>query len=62
MTFTSKHLSVYLVTFDNTLCVNIRFILILIPIYVEQSNDTDSYIGLRVKKVIRNQFRMVLSF
>jgi hypothetical protein len=45
MTLTSKHLSVYLVTFDDTCWVNICFILKLIPIYVEQSNDTDSYNG-----------------
>ncbi len=49
MTSTSKHLSVYLVTTDNTCWVNIRFILIPIPIYVEHLNDTDSYIGLRIK-------------
>jgi hypothetical protein len=36
-------------TFDNTCWVNVHFILILIPIHVEQSNDTDSCIGLRVK-------------
>jgi hypothetical protein len=50
LTFTSKQFSVYFLTFDNTCCVNVCFILILIHIYVEQSNDTDSNIGLRFSK------------
>jgi hypothetical protein len=47
--FTSKHLSVYVVTFRSNCCVNNRLIFIQIPIYVEYSKHTDSYVRVRVK-------------
>ncbi len=47
--FTSKHLSVYVVTFRINCCVNNRLMFIQIPIYVEYSKHTDSYVRMRVE-------------